>query len=170
MRVGRPQAPIARREVLLLALVAAAFAIAPSSASARILPASGIAGVEVGFSAAHVRHLLGRPSRVIAPTWVYRAPLDGHVGFNHRHRVNDVWTVNRRQRTRKGIGPGSSFAAMRRAYARAKCTGAKKGRRRLCTLTVHPRHRIVKCDFLFRGQLRKVDVYLVPASVKPGPK
>jgi hypothetical protein len=156
--------------VLLAGVLCAVLLAVPPATCARILPGHGIARVDVGFSATHVRHLLGRPHKVVPPTWVYGAPLKGRVGFNHRYRVNDVWTKSLRQKTPKGIGPGSSLRAMRRAYPHARCHASKRGPRRICTLTArHGRHRI-NTDFLFKGRLRLVDVYLVPPPLKPGPK
>jgi hypothetical protein len=138
--------------------------------TARIRPSHGIAGVGIGASAAHVRAVLGRPHRVIAPAWGYGAPLNGRVGFDHRHRVGYVWSANRSQRTRKGIGPGSSFRAMRRAYPQIPCRRTRNATRRLCTLNFHEGRRRVRCDLLFHGRLRRVDVYLVPDPVRPGPQ
>lgn len=144
--------------------------VLPGTAAARIIPGQGIAGVRIGDSEAQVRNVLGRPRKVIPPSWGYATPLNGRVSFNHRRRVNDVWTTNHGQRTRKGIGPGSSLKQMRATYHHARCYAAKQGKRSLCTLVFRSHRRTVKTDFLFRGRLRVVDVYEVSAPIKPGPE
>lgn len=170
MKAGKSNRGAAVPLVLLAGVLCAVLLAAPPTTCARILPGRGIARVDVGFSAMHVRHLLGRPHRVVPPAWMYGAPLKGGVGFNHGYRVNDVWTASLGQKTPKGIGPGSSLRAMRRAYPHARCHTATSGDRRICTLTVrHGRHAI-NTDFLFKGRLRLVDVHVVPPPLKPGPK
>ncbi len=160
--IGRQVLPI-----ILFGLVISATLSA--SASGAILPGKGIAGVNIGASMARVRAQLGRPDRVTPPSWRYGPPLRGRVGFDHRHEVNDVSTRSPRQRTHKGIGPGSSLGALHAAYPHAHCH-ARKRRRSICILSAHDDGRTVKTDFIFNGPLREVDVYSIPPAVPPGPK
>jgi hypothetical protein len=99
-----------------------------------------IAGVHLLMSAAGVRKALGKPKadktvkdeiqgRVhlmdYGKTKVYlSATADGTV-FN-------VTTTDRRQKTRSGVGVGSSERAVRRGVSSVSCTGQPK--RRTCTV------------------------------------
>jgi hypothetical protein len=132
----------------------------PTSVAAQIKPGRGVAGVAIGDGTGDVRHRLGRPSRVRPPAWVYGLPLRGEVEFDHRRRVKSIWTSSPRQRTQKGIGPGSSLQAARRAYPRLRCHSKHKFKR--CTLRRHRHDRVVATDFLFKQRLRIVSVHLLP--------
>lgn len=147
-----------------------AFAVLPGAAHALIVPGRGIAGVRIGYSEARVRGVLGKPIKVVPPGWAFGAPLDGRVGFDHARRVNDVWTASPRQRTARGVGPGASLRRVKRSYPKAKCTGSGK-RARVCTLVSHRRGHTIQTAFLFRGRLRRVDIYVViPPSGTRVPK
>lgn len=137
--------------------------VASSSVSAQIVPGAGISGVRIGDKLDQVRKRLGRPNKVKPPAWVYGGSLRGEVEFDHRRRVRDIWTASPRQHTRRGIGPGSSLGAARRAYPRLRCrrSGGRRQWKR-CGLRHQGRGREVVTDFLFRGRLRIVDVHLVP--------
>jgi hypothetical protein len=141
------------------------------SAGAAIVPGRGIAGVRIGNSGAQVRGALGKPRKIVPPTWVFGAPLKGRVGFNHARRVNDIWTTSARQRTAKGVGPGSSLRRVKHAYPTAKCDREPKGKQ-LCTLASHRRHHTIKTAFLLRGgHLRLVEIYsVIPPSGTSVPK
>jgi len=144
-------------------VVAVLGVLAPAPASARITIGKGIAGVAVGDGMSSVRKGLGRPKKVHPPAWVYGRPLVGEVEFDHRRQVHGVWTTSSRQRTRQGIGPGSSLRAARHAYPHLRCHS--KGRFELCVLRRRHHHKMIATDFLFRGRLRVVNIHLVP---KPG--
>ncbi len=144
----------------VVTLVVLATVLGSGTASARITPGTGMAGVSMGGKMRQVRASLGKPKKVRPPAWVYGAPLKGQVEFDHRRRVKSIWTASRRQRTRKGIGPGSSLRSTRRAYPRLRCYSRRKFRR--CTLRRRHRHKVIATDFLFRGRLRIVNVHLLP--------
>jgi len=130
-----------------------------SGAQARIVIGQGIAGVKIGDGQARVTKVLGSHHRVVPPTWVYGRT---HVGFGHTRHVNDIWTTSRRQRTSRGIGPGASVAAVRRAYPDVRCyRRSRRGPIVACGLRTKHRHRTIKTDFLFDGRLREVDVFLI---------
>jgi hypothetical protein len=150
------------------ALLALVSAIYPVWASATIVVGGGIAGVRLGETRAQVRRHLGRPSYVRPPSWGYAGQLDGEVAFDAHSRVDDVWTVSTHQRTNRGIGPGSSPAAFRHAYPRTACyTHGVRGWTMVCSIQSRTGSSLTETDYLFRGQLRKVDVYVVP---QPGPR
>jgi hypothetical protein len=134
------------------------------AAAAKIVPGRSIAGIKVGYSIKRVRDALGRPHKVAPPAWLYGKPLDGGIGFNFRRRVNDIWTTARHQKTVRGIGPGSTVRATKRAYPRAGCYTHRRRRTQLCILTSHYRGRTIKTDFLFSGWLREVNIDVVPSS------
>jgi len=160
-----------RQSALLCALLAGAMLIAgllPVTARAAIVPGLGIARVNIGTSMGHVRTVLGDPNDVKPPTWGYGNPLRGRIGFDHGRRVNDIWTTSPAQKTKRGIGPGSSFRQMRQRYPSARCHGARD---RLCLFAVHRGDGTVKTAFVFHGRLRRVEIYLVPpSSGTPVPK
>jgi hypothetical protein len=98
-----------------------------------IVPQVEIAGVHLMMSAAGVQHALGRPKetrsvkdeiqstiRVMdyGKTKVYlSATADGTV-FN-------ITTTDRRQKTKTGVGVGSSERAVKRGVAHVTCTGPR---------------------------------------------
>jgi hypothetical protein len=155
----------------ILAATALAVALFSMSARAAIVPGRGIAGVRIGDSEAQVRGALGKPRKIVPPSWAFGAPLKGRVGFNHARRVNDIWTTSARQSTAKGIGPGSSLGRVKRSYPAAKCGRRPKGAQ-LCTLASHRRRDTIRTAFLLRGgHLRLVEIYVViPPSGTPVPK
>jgi hypothetical protein len=143
-------------------LLILAMAFAPASAYARISPGEGIGPVHLGERMARVRATLGKPDRVHAPRWIYRAPLKGAIAFSHGRRAVSISTSSRRQRTNQGIGPGSTFKATKNAYPKAKCHRSPVKKRAFCTLVSRRHHRTFKTDFSFRSRLRSVVVYIVP--------
>ncbi len=128
-----------RRPMRRLACVAAATAsllvAAPIPlASAKIAVGQGIAGVRIGDSMSRVRQLLGAPAASQYTShgeWMYSSsrPLGGFVGFRagaEGHEritsgVTYVQTSSHTQRTRAGVGPGSSYNGFRRAYPGYHC-------------------------------------------------
>ena len=144
----------------VVAVLAMLGVLAPTSASAQIVLGRGIAGVAVGDGMSNVRQRLGRPKKVHPPAWVYGRPLGGEVEFGHHRHVQSVWTFSTRQRTRQGIGPGSSLHSVRHAYPHLRCHS--KGRFKHCVLRRRHHHKVIATDFLFRGRLRIVNIHLVP--------
>jgi hypothetical protein len=150
-------------------LIVVAVFLLPVAALGQVVVGAGIGGVSLGDKMSQVRKRLGRPKRVRPPAWVFGAPLKGQVEFDHRRRVKGIWTASRRQRTQRGIGPGSSKRAVRRAYPRLHCHSTRRFDR--CTLYRHSKRKTVATDFFFKGRLRILNVRLVPTpSGTPIPK
>jgi hypothetical protein len=96
-----------------------------------IVPQQSIDGVHLRMSAAGVRHVLGAPKSTkslpdaiqgsirrmdYGRTKIYlSATADG--------TVFDITTTDRRQKTRTGVGVGSSERAVRRGVKRVHCSG-----------------------------------------------
>jgi hypothetical protein len=115
------------RTVALLALLVAALAAARASAAPEsaslIRPAQGIGKIRLGMTDAELRRAMGRPRVSIGRTAGFgRRTVDYEFGFGEyaarlfgspgRLRVVRVTTTLRRERTAKGIGPGSSERAL----------------------------------------------------------
>ena len=103
------------------ALLGAVLGLA-APASARIVVGESIAGVKLLDSKSAVRSKLGRPTDVHKRTessperWYYSDDrLRLQIEFN-KHGVHELGTSSSSQRTAKGIGPGSRFSAVARAY------------------------------------------------------
>ncbi len=119
----------------LVAAVTVALVLAPVAA-AKIVVRESIAGVKLGMTAAQVRAALGKPHHI-----TYRPDqIEGSVKiFDYgatdvvltrgpTAQVLRVKTTTRRERTSKGIGVGSTRAAIKRAYPAANCVD------RICAL------------------------------------
>jgi len=116
-----------------------------------------------------VREALGNPRRVVAPSWIYGAPLRGRVSFVSRH-VDDVWTRSRRQRTKRGIGPGSTLRAVKRAYPKVRCHSRAGRWDALCALSSRTNRGHIDTNFLFDGRrVAVVDVFRVRQPKENGP-
>src|SRR5215218_2439297 len=108
-----------RRRYGLLAAAVLAPLGAPASADAMIQVDRGIAGARLGNSRAEVRAALGTPSKVTSGTndfgpWVnYRYAGGLRVTFQGRTQVTSVSTSGRGDRTSRGVGVGSSEAAVK---------------------------------------------------------
>lgn len=162
MIVLRPRLPFLRWIWVAVPFVVFTAPLA-TPAAAQILPGHGIASIRIGNSAKRVRRVLGPPRHVRPPAWGYGQPLAGQVAFSHRRRVFDIWTTSRRQRTRRGIGPGDRRRSMHRAYPHARCHRVDASA--ICQLATHRGHKTVRTEFFFKGDvLRQVEVYLVPPT------
>jgi hypothetical protein len=127
------------RPTLLLAVgLAAAVAAAPAggapSASDLIRRGVGIGPVRLGMRFAEVRRALGPPQlvnrrvnrgfgqRYVEYLWNYGDWRIGLAGQRGRERVVRIATQRRSERTREGVGVGSSVARLARRYGRiAEC-------------------------------------------------
>jgi hypothetical protein len=118
--------------------VAAAVAAAPAatapSATQVIRPGVAIGKVRLGMSFAQVRRALGRPQlvnrreergfgrRYVEYLWNYGDWRIGLAGLRGRERVVRIATQRRSERTREGIGVGSTIPQLARRYRNsARC-------------------------------------------------
>jgi hypothetical protein len=113
------------------ALLAAA-AGAGTEADLRIRLGQGIGKLRLGMSEAEVRRAMGRPRAIVRLradfgilTVEYQYGLAAYAvrlsGPRGRLRATRISTVLRRERTAKGIGPGSRERDLIRAYRRVRC-------------------------------------------------
>ncbi len=111
--------------LVILAAVAASLLASPS-ASGAIEVQRGIAGINIGMSQATVRERLGRPASTrrarndFGPYTELRYPRL-RIVFQGDTAVTAVVTTRRSERTRRGIGVGSTLADLRRKVAGIRC-------------------------------------------------
>jgi hypothetical protein len=157
---------MARRTLLTSLAALCAALIAPTAAPALIQVDRGIAGARLGNTRAEVRAALGAPSSVqrgtneFGPFLVYR--YNGpkiRVNFQGRRRVTNVSTTGLGDRTRRGVGVGSTEAAVVSRVGGVTCEST--GGSRLChTGDFLPGRRVT--DFrLSNGKVESVTVALV---------
>ncbi len=148
------------KAVLSATIVAAALASLASPAVARIVPQRSIASVELGMTRTEVRATLGTPTRV------HRGSNEfGHftvfryfrlkVTFQGDASVTAVKTTRRRERTRSGVGVGSTRAQVDARVANTRCG------RRECVIGRFLPGRRVTVFRLFNGRVTSVLVGLV---------
>ncbi|MFZ1154493.1 MAG: hypothetical protein WAN93_06270 [Solirubrobacteraceae bacterium] len=155
--------------VLGLALSLGLLAIAPT-ALGTIVIGQGVAGVKLGQSQTQVEAAIGAPGLKEAPdfegvtSWAYPKGLEGTVSFDSKLQVSGMWTASKRQKTSKGVGPGSSLAQVRRAYPKASCSTGPFGPKSLsCKLKSKDNDHVVETSFLFFTRTmgaREVDIGL----------
>jgi hypothetical protein len=149
------------RLVILTLTIAICAACVPCDTFAGIVIGQGIAGIRLGESYHQTTRRLGKPASVVPPDLFYGAPLDGHVGFGFKQRVNDIETSSTAQRTSRHVGPGASAQSVLRAYPRLKCYRNTPNWSMICLVISRYNHRPVETDFLFRAQaLREVDIFI----------
>jgi hypothetical protein len=113
-------------------LTSAVLAGGAAAGEATIVPGVGMGKIRIGMTLSQVRRILGSDSVVNARSKVGHTPyLDlgwesstWGVGFLKQqgtYRVAQVETTLRSERTREGLGVGSSFKEVARAYAQAIC-------------------------------------------------
>ena len=103
--------------------------LAPATgAEARIVVNRSVAGIELGMTAEQVIARLGRPSLSTVEQGTRNLVYSGRrlVVTLSRSRVVIVATRSRAERTRQGVGVGSSVRSVRRAVAGLRC-GQKAG-------------------------------------------
>jgi hypothetical protein len=109
-----------RRSLAVLAAVAVALGVA-APALGKIAVGKGIDSVRLGDGLATVKRKLGRPqqtSRNAAGTG-YRLNYTKRrlvISITKQRGVVELDTFNKHERTSKGVGPGSTFAAVGKAY------------------------------------------------------
>jgi hypothetical protein len=129
-------------------------------ADAGVIIGRGIDGVTLGDSRSHVTRILGHPSSISPPDWLYRSGLVGHVGFDAGWHVNSVATRSPHQRSSRGIGPGVSIRRVRTAYPGIRCYGqAVAGHQALCLLRTRLDGKVVETDFVFSVRLVEIAIY-----------
>lgn len=154
--------PFARPLPALALLLIALAAFAPS-ASAKIVLGKSVAGVALGDKGSEVRAVLGKPPRVVkysgGQSWYYKHESPAHwVTLTSKARVVGLETDSTAQRTKRGIGPGSSLEQFKAAYPRAKCHTTTVGPR-VCSLFTKVKQRRIRSGFVFfDGKCGLVDV------------
>ena len=117
---------MARLAISILVAAVAALA-APAAASALIQVDKGIAGARLDNTRGEVRAALGKPARTRSGSndfgpWLryeYRGGI--HVLFQGRRQVSAVSTTGRGDRTSRGVGVGSTEAAVKRRVRGVRC-------------------------------------------------
>jgi len=145
------------------AAVAAALLAAPA-AEAAVAPGKGIAGVRLGMTQAGVRAVLGRPLRVVrdttelGPFTQYRYRRLDVIFFRHT-RATGIFTTRTLERTARGVGVGSTEAAVLAGVPGATCRGP--ARLRVCEVGDPSRRgaRVTLFD-LQGGRVSQVGVYV----------
>lgn len=155
--------------MILPAVAGIVLMLAPSS-QAGIVVGRNVGKFHLGYSKSKVRRTYGKPTsahtyRHLGETvWDYIPLLTG-VTFK-RGRLKGITTYSKRQRTNRGIGPGSSYAATKATYPKAKCREGTFGpEARTCTLYRKWRGHRVVTDFVFYKRslpMREVDIEAQP--------
>lgn len=117
-----------RRPLLALSATTLSALAAPAAADALVQIDRGIAGARLGNSQAEVRAALGRPSAVVrgrndfGPYTEFRyRRAQIRVTFQGNLRVTAVSTTGRGDRTRRGVGVGSTEQAVKARVAGITC-------------------------------------------------
>jgi hypothetical protein len=117
-----------RRRCLSTPALVLAVLLAPSLAEARIVVNRGVEPARIGMTSRELRAALGSADVVersgATAALIYRSR--GLVVTMLRGRVQIVSTRSRRQRTRTGVGPGTTLRALRRRISGERC-GRKAG-------------------------------------------
>lgn len=140
--------------------------VAASSSQAAIMVGQSVGKFRLGYSKAKVRRINGKPTTANTypkygeTVWRYNGQL-ATISFKHG-KLNGIVTYSKAQRTSKGIGPGSSYAATTAAYPEAECDEGTFGpEARTCTLYTTFQGHKVRTDFVFYKEglpMREVDI------------
>jgi hypothetical protein len=151
---------LARVVVLALALAL----LAGSMATARIVPQRGMKGIRLAMTEREVRQKLGRPDRTVARRYEImgraRLLVYGRTSVLLRaasSRVVSIQTTSRRERTSRGVGVGSTQAAVRRRVRGARCR-TERGYRHCWVGTWLIGRRITDFAISRRGRVTRVTV------------
>jgi hypothetical protein len=151
---------------LLPALALAAVALVPATAGAMVQIDKGIAGARVNNTPAQVKAALGTPARIVRGTndfgkfTQYRYAGGIVVTFQGRKNVTGVSTSGLGDRTAKGVGVGSTRAAVQAKVPGITCDPPSGGFRSCHTKTVTAGKLIT--DFLIKaGKVTRVTVGFV---------
>jgi len=123
--------------VRALAIVCVSLGVLAANANATestIVRGGGIGKIHIGMTLGQVQKMFGSASLVDARTtvggrsyvdrgWEFGGWSVGFLRQNGTYRAAQVATTLRGQKTREGIGVGSSFKAVVRAYPQAICVG-----------------------------------------------
>jgi len=153
------------RRTLTLAGAAVAALALPATAPALVQVDRGIAGVRLGNTVAQVHAALGRPARVAHGRndfgsfrqETYAGGIE--VFYEGARTVTSVVTTGLGDRTAKGIGVGSSEAAVRAKVPGVRCE-TTAGSRSCHTHAFTPGRRVTDF-FLKRGKVARITVGFV---------
>ena len=155
----------APRPLLLCVGVVVALGAA-DAAAAKLVPQRGMAGVTLGISRVQARAVLGAPSRTIHGTnefGVYTelryAGRALRLVFQGNGGLTAISTTGRRERTRTGVGVGSTEAQVKHGVPGARCTGT--GTERHCFLGTFSAGKRVTDFRLTGGRVTRVVVGFV---------
>ena len=148
------------RTLVTVIVAAAALAALASPAGARIVPQRSIAGVELGMTRPQVRTVLGPPLRFVVGTndfghFIVMRYFRLRVTLQGDTTVTAVQTTRRSERTRSGVGVGSTRAEVDARVLNTRCS------RRECVIGRFRAGQRVTVFRLFRGRVTSVLVGFV---------
>jgi len=153
-----------RRLSIGAAIVAALVLV--GAASAKLVPQQGMAGVALGMSRTQARTVLGAPSRVIHArnefgvyTEFRYAGRSLRLVFQGNGGLTSISTTGRGQRTRTGVGVGSTEAQVKQGVPGVRCAGT--GTARHCFLGIFSAGKRVTDFRMSQGRVSRVVVGFV---------
>jgi hypothetical protein len=108
-------------------LTVAAVLLAAAPAGAVIRPQKGMAGVRLGMSQTQMRDVLGDPTMTkqgqndFGPFTQFLYPHSVTVTFQGNRNVTGISTRGRTEKTERGVGVGSTEAAVKRKVGHVRC-------------------------------------------------
>jgi hypothetical protein len=123
---------VAARRLLIVSFVAAVVVSGASATESTITPGVGIGKIEIGMSATEVNWALGAGSIVndrktiggrqyLELAWNFSEWSIDFVKRGSVYRVVQIGTTLRKQRTPNGVGPGTPWLDLVRAYPHGLC-------------------------------------------------